>query len=91
MFQDPGIPLQKDENRFSKELLGKSTNIDPMIIPLTIPEPEFVDHCWFPTNLLDIAKAVSSQACLPFKQPSFKFEMSPEAAVENWNILNSFS
>ena len=108
MFQDPGLLLQKTEDCFSKKLLGKLTTIDSIKIPLTVPEPKFVEHCWFPKivehcwfpkivehcwfpkNLLDIAKAVSSQACPPFTQPSFKFEMTAESALENWNNLKSF-
>ena len=89
MFEDPGCPLDNKINPLSRELISKSV-IDPPQKPLTIPTPTYVEHCWFPQNLLEIAKVVANQTCPKFKHPTFKFKMSSASALENWNILNQF-
>ena len=90
MFSNPGVPLTKPIDGLSREIISKSNNVKNLE-PLTIPEPAYVEHCWFPTNLLTIAKAIASQACPDYKKPSFKFVMTSEAAIDNWNLLQKFN
>ena len=90
MFNNPGHPIEKPPDQLSKELLGKCKYI-PSPKPLTMPEPEFVPHCWFPQNLLEIATAIASQECPKFLNPTFKFVMTKEAALESWTILQKYN
>ena len=90
MFSNPGVPLTKPIDGLSREIISKSNTVKNLE-PLTIPEPAYVEHCWFPTNLLTIAKAIASQACPDYKKPSFKFVMTSEAAIDNWNLLQKFN
>ena len=90
MFKDPGRPLEQTNNILSKELISKYKTVTHHR-PLTIPDPKQVEHCWFPENLLDIAKAINTQTCPKFKKPSFKFDMSQQSALHNWNILQNYN
>ena len=90
MFNNPGQPIEKPPDQLSKELLGKYKYI-PFPKPLTKPEPEFVPHCWFPKNLLEITTAIASQDCPKFLNPAFKFVLIKEAALENWTILQKYN
>jgi hypothetical protein len=88
MFGDPGKPTKDKNSTLSRELLGKSKLSSNE--PLTIPEPAFSPNCWFPKNLLEIAKSIANQKCHSMSNPTFKFEMSAAAAYHNWNLLQEF-
>lgn len=89
MFSNPGDKLENQTYGLSREIISKS-NVGEIKTKIPIPDPMFVKDCWFPTNLLSIAKAISNRKCQDYTSPTFKFVMTQEAALENWNILQSF-
>ena len=52
------------------------------------PTPDFVEGCWYPKNLVQLAKHITSQEPKKMKKPDFKFEFTSDAAIENWKLLS---
>ena len=67
------------------ELTSKFNN--KTSFPPRIPPTPIKSSAWFPENLIEICEFILNSNDKKMKKPSFVFEMSQNAAMKNWSIV----
>ena len=54
-----------------------------------IPPAQYIQDCWYPSNLINIIKSIINLPSTPMSPPTLMFTMTKEASEHNWEILKN--